>query len=128
MRRQFLDDLPNDFPEHLLRAAYDLRAHGIGELAWRYPIVLDVIDVLAAHDLTILGGEAYRDGERDVVVTGDGWSVKERKAVPWRDYVREAERLAKSYIEAYHARNGVAFWYSLVFVSEQFAEDLFGSR
>jgi hypothetical protein len=75
-----------------------------------------------------LGGGVYLKDEQDVVVTGDSWSIKEHEGMPWTDYVREGERVARSYIEAYHARNGEAFWYSLVFVNEQFAEELFGTQ
>ncbi len=115
MNRSFLDDLPIDIPDYLKNAAYDLRPQGIGELAWLYPTVLDVIGILAAHGLAILGGDVYRQGKQSLVNTGDNWYVPANSGMPWDVYVREAAQRAISYIETYDSRHGPGFWFSLVF-------------
>ncbi|MGZ3602495.1 MAG: Imm40 family immunity protein [Ktedonobacterales bacterium] len=115
MSRSYREELPDDFPDHLLQAAQDLRQLYVDELAWLYLVVLDVIDVLAAHGLVISGGDVIRITPSGPDFTGDSWYINENTGLPQAEYVREAVQRAKTYIEAYHARNGDGFCYSVIF-------------
>lgn len=113
--RSYREELPSDFPDHLLQAAQDLRQAHVDELAWPYPVVLDVIYALAAHGQVILGGDVIRISLHSPVFIGDSWYIEENTGLPQVEYVRDAVRRATTYIEAYHARNGDGFCYSIIF-------------
>ncbi len=115
MSRSYREWFPRDFPDHLLQAAHDLRWLHVDELAWPYPVVFEVIDVLASHGLVISGGDVLRITPNGPDFTGDSWYYEDRIGLPQADCIREAAQRAATYIEAYHSCNGDGFCYSVVF-------------
>lgn len=118
MSRHYRERLPSGFPTHLLDAATDLAPLDINELAWPYPLVLEVVNGLADHGQAILGGDVFRSDRSAPEITGDSWYVERNQGLPWLEYVKTTAHKARQYIETYHARNGDAFLYSVVFAPD----------
>lgn len=114
MRPKYLDRLP----DRLLQVCESLEHIGVHEVAWRYPIVLEVINLSAEHGFALLGGDVYGNGLWSPIATGDSWYVNAAGLLSWSAYVEQSRRKALDYIETYHARNGENYRYTLTYVDE----------
>lgn len=112
MSESYLENLPENFPLTLLTMGQ--KPLGVSALAWPYPEILKVIEVLAEAGKVILGGDVYRRSDQGLVLTYDNWTAKKREGASWSEQVSEAARHAITYIDAFHMANGNEFWYSVV--------------
>jgi hypothetical protein len=124
--------MPEGVSAELLAQA---RENPYGELAWRYPAVLEVVAALAAHGYVILGGEVmyavegapldYYHGEK---YCGNWYRDWKKTDELWADYVAASVAVTKHYIEAYVQRNDEGYWFVPSFTQEMLWSGASGSR
>jgi hypothetical protein len=108
-------------PALVLQARADLS----GQLAWRYPAILEVVDALAAGQYAILGGDVFYEAEDGTLshwhdgIYGGNWYLTWMSDQSWTDYVARSHLTTQDYIEAYVRRNGDASWFAPTFIDEQ---------
>lgn len=97
-----------------------------GELAWRYPAVLEVVAALAARGYAILGGDVmYAEEDAPLgyyhgqVYCGNWYRNWNQPEESWADYVAASVAVTQRYIDAYVQRNGDAYWFVPSFTREQ---------
>jgi hypothetical protein len=96
-----------------------------GQLAWRYPVILEVVSARAAGQYAILGGDVLYVGEDGAHshwydgIDGGNWYLMRTRDQPWTDYVARSRLTTQDYIEAYVRRNGDASWFAPTFIDEQ---------
>jgi hypothetical protein len=114
--------MAEDIPQRLISQA---RKDSSGRLAWRSPVVLEVIEAIAANGRAILGGDVLYAGEDGTLDHWQGdiycgnWYLNKRTDDSWADYVAQSLTVTRGYIEAYARMNGDAYWFLPVFVNEQ---------
>jgi hypothetical protein len=117
-----VNPVPSVVPHILVLQA---RTDPSGQLAWRYPVILEVVDVLATGEYAILGGDvlyAAEDGTLDhwhEGMYGGNWYLKWTRDQMWTDYVAQSRLTTQDYIEAYVRRSGGAAWFAPTFSDEQ---------
>jgi len=97
-----------------------------GELAWRYPAVLDVVAAMVAHGYAVLGGDVmYADEDEPLdyfhgeMYCGNWYRDWKQPEESWADYIAACVAVTKRYIDAYVQRNGDAYWFVPTFTHEQ---------
>lgn len=115
MGKTFSERLPTDFPMDLLDSGCSLQSVGVSEIAWPYEDAIKVIKFLTSRGYAILGGDVYLRSDGKLTSTCDSWYATKDMSMPWEQFVVESMRIAVSYIELYHERNGGGFLYSIVF-------------
>ena len=98
-------------PLELQLKSLPLSALGCNEVAWKAENVFEVIDILLAQSVIILGGDVYRLCDSSIEITYDSWFYSGDGG---RESSEESCSLAKNYIQKYIDRNGQDFVYSLV--------------
>jgi hypothetical protein len=113
---------PSVVPHRLLQQA---RTDPSGQLAWRYPAILEVVGALATGQYAILGGDVLyeaKDGTLDHWrdgMYGGNWYLDWKGDQSWAHYVAQSRLTAQDYIRAYVRHNGDASWFAPTFIDEQ---------
>lgn len=89
-----------------------LESMGISEIAWKSQDALRVIDFLANHGYTILGGDVYTCIENGIQSTYDSWYINKSHS---ENFVRDSREKAFEYITHYKKYNGDNYLYSIIF-------------
>ena len=75
-----------------------LKPLGLNEIAWKYEDILQLIDMIRAQNVPILGGDVYKMENGVIVPTYDSWYVngsQDTISNSWdraEDYIRNYER------------------------------------
>jgi hypothetical protein len=88
----------------------DLKHMGLNEIAWPYPICLEVINSLKDSNFLILGGDALKAQSDQFNHTGDSWYLDESEMNNSVEYSAEK---GIQYIERYVQNNGNLFCFVL---------------
>jgi hypothetical protein len=114
--------IPESIPQRLILQA---RKDTSGQLAWRYPAVLEAIMALAEDGYAILGGDVLYPSEDETLdhwrgeVYCGNWYANREEDESWADYIARSHAVTQDYIEANVWMNGDASWFSPVFLDEQ---------
>ena len=92
-------------PEKLLKSAYDMRAFGIFEYAWRYIETLEVIKILEKEQIPLLGGDVYKIVGTKVEATSDSWYIAKTESI------LEGYNKSRNYLHNYKRNNGLNYLY-----------------
>jgi hypothetical protein len=114
--------MPEDIPQGLISQA---RKDSSGQLAWLYPVVLEVVAALGTDGCAILGGDVMYPraegtlGHYHGEVYCGNWYIDLKEEESWADFVAKGLAVTRDYIETYVRMNGDAYWFLPVFVDEQ---------
>lgn len=100
--------LKNLLPNSLLNKGIYLNQHlGINEYAWKFPEIIEVINILSKSNFKILGGDVYSFDNNTIRVTYDNWFCLSNSQ-------EESISYSLKYINKYHNNNGNNYIYSIV--------------
>jgi hypothetical protein len=114
--------VPSVVPRRLIPPA---RIGPSGQVAWRYPAILEVVTALATGQYAMLGGDVLYEAEDGTLthwhegMYGGNWYLNRTRDQSWADYVAQSRQATQDYIEAYVRRNSDASWFAPCFIDEQ---------
>lgn len=80
---------------------------GINEYTWKFPEIIEVINILSKSNFKILGGDVYSFDNNTIRVTYDNWFCSSNSQ-------EESISYSLKYINKYHNNNGNNYIYSIV--------------
>ena len=108
--------MPPFIPEELIELAIDLKYLHIYNIAWKFPEILQVIDLFTNNSKIILGGDVFKINEKlEIEFTYDSWYYNRIEGISDSELLKQSREKAIDYIKKYVQRNNDIFYFSLTY-------------